>query len=48
LLGALFLHERLEASAFLGMAAIGLGLIAIDGRLIRRFRPRHTSMRAKK
>lgn len=32
LLGALFLGERLSANHFLGMAAIGLGLAAIDGR----------------
>lgn len=32
LLGALFLHERLEAHQFLGFAAIALGLAAIDGR----------------
>lgn len=33
LLGALFLDERLEATDFLGMALIGLGLTIIDGRL---------------
>ncbi len=33
LLGALFLGERLSANHFVGMAAIGLGLAAIDGRL---------------
>ena len=32
LLGALFLDERLEAKHFYGMALIGLGLAAIDGR----------------
>ncbi len=32
LLGTLFLHERLEANHFIGMAAIALGLVAIDGR----------------
>jgi drug/metabolite transporter (DMT)-like permease len=37
LLGALFLHERLEANDFLGMAAIALGLLAIDGRVFRIF-----------
>jgi drug/metabolite transporter (DMT)-like permease len=31
-LGALFLHERLLPVHFLGMAVIGLGLAAIDGR----------------
>ena len=35
LLGALILGERLEPRHFLGMAAIGLGLAAIDGRLLR-------------
>ncbi|MGH6892515.1 MAG: DMT family transporter, partial [Dongiaceae bacterium] len=33
LLGVAFLHEHLEATDFLGMALIGLGLAAIDGRL---------------
>lgn len=37
-LGALFLGERLEWSQILGMSLIGLGLFAIDGRLIGRFR----------
>jgi drug/metabolite transporter (DMT)-like permease len=32
LLGAIFLGERLSPNHFLGMAAIGLGLAAIDGR----------------
>jgi len=36
-LGALFLNERLDANAFLGMAAIALGLLAIDGRVFRIF-----------
>ncbi len=36
LLGALFLAERLEPRHFAGMALIGLGLAAIDGRLFRR------------
>jgi drug/metabolite transporter (DMT)-like permease len=35
LLGALFLGERLEPRSFVGMALIGLGLAAIDGRLLR-------------
>lgn len=38
LLGAVFLGERLESAHFLGMALIGLGLSAIDGRLWRRRR----------
>jgi drug/metabolite transporter (DMT)-like permease len=33
-LGALFLGERLEPRYFLGLALIGAGLAAIDGRLI--------------
>ncbi len=36
LLGALFLHERLGLNHFAGMALIGFGLAAIDGRLLRR------------
>ncbi|WP_157016100.1 DMT family transporter [Mesorhizobium xinjiangense] len=36
LLGSLFLGERLELFEFAGMALIGLGLITIDGRLLRR------------
>ena len=36
LLGALVLGERLAPRHFLGMAAIGIGLACIDGRLIRR------------
>ena len=35
LLGAFFLAERLSPNHFLGMAAIGLGLSAIDGRVWR-------------
>jgi drug/metabolite transporter (DMT)-like permease len=38
LLGALFLGERLEPRHFGGMALIGAGLAAIDGRLLRRRR----------
>lgn len=38
LLGALFLGERLEPRQFAGMALIGLGLAAIDGRLLRMIR----------
>jgi len=33
LLGTLVLHESLEAAQLFGMALIGLGLVAIDGRL---------------
>lgn len=36
LLGALFLGERLESLELAGMALIGLGLITIDGRMLRR------------
>jgi len=35
LLGTLFLHERLTARHSAGMALIGLGLAAIDGRIAR-------------
>jgi len=35
LLGALFLHERLASRHIAGMALIGLGLAAIDGRIAR-------------
>lgn len=38
LLGALGLGERLDPRHFLGMALIGLGLAAIDGRLLEIFR----------
>jgi drug/metabolite transporter (DMT)-like permease len=40
LLGALILEERLEPRHFIGMALIGAGLAAIDGRLFSRRRPR--------
>jgi len=40
LLGALFLHERLAVNHFVGMACIGLGLAAIDGRVFRALRAR--------
>ncbi len=40
LLGALLLGEQLEARHFAGMALIGLGLAAIDGRLVARLRRR--------
>jgi drug/metabolite transporter (DMT)-like permease len=36
LLGAVFLGERLDLFEFAGMALIGLGLVTIDGRLLRR------------
>lgn len=36
LLGVTFLDERLEAFEIIGMLLIGLGLIVIDGRLLRR------------
>ncbi len=36
LLGALFLGERLEATDLIGMLLIGLGLVLLDGRLLRR------------
>ena len=39
LLGALFLDEQLEPHHFAGMALIGAGLAAIDGRLLRLRRP---------
>ena len=39
LLGALFLDEVLEPRHFAGLALIGAGLAAIDGRLVRRLRP---------
>jgi drug/metabolite transporter (DMT)-like permease len=38
LLGAVLLHERLAPRHFVGMAAIGLGLAFIDGRLFGRIR----------
>ncbi|RWR16006.1 DMT family transporter [Sinirhodobacter populi] len=38
LLGALFLGEALAARHYAGLALIGAGLLAIDGRLIRRIR----------
>jgi drug/metabolite transporter (DMT)-like permease len=40
LLGALFLGEMLELRHFAGMALIGAGLAAIDGRLLRLARRR--------
>ncbi|GAB6906475.1 conserved membrane hypothetical protein [Desulfosarcina cetonica] len=38
LLGAIFLGERLGWNAFVGMGLISIGLIAIDGRLLKRFK----------
>jgi drug/metabolite transporter (DMT)-like permease len=38
ILGAMFLGERLQMQHFVGMALIGLGLAAMDGRLWRRLR----------
>jgi drug/metabolite transporter (DMT)-like permease len=38
LLGILFLNEALQARHIVGMAMIGLGLAAIDGRLWKRLR----------
>ena len=43
LLGALVLHEHLEPRHFAGMALIGIGLAAIDGRLFSRRRPPATA-----
>ncbi|HYE50622.1 MAG TPA: DMT family transporter [Azospirillaceae bacterium] len=40
LLGALFLGEAVTGRQLAGMAGIALGLAAIDGRLLRRLRPR--------
>lgn len=40
LLGALVLDEVLPLRAFAGFAAIGLGLLILDGRLLSRLRPR--------
>jgi len=37
-LGAAFLGERLEAAHFAGMAVIGVGLVFIDGRLLKKLR----------
>jgi drug/metabolite transporter (DMT)-like permease len=45
LLGSVFLHEALEPMDFAGMALIGLGLAAIDGRLTARLFPRAAASR---
>jgi drug/metabolite transporter (DMT)-like permease len=42
MLGSLFLDERLTGNEFLGMAAIGLGLAAIDGRPLRILRRQYS------
>ena len=39
LLGAVFLHERLAAADFAGLALIALGLGAIDGRPLKMLTP---------
>ena len=44
LLGALFLGEVLEPRHFAGMALIGAGLAAIDGRLLRLIARRQPSV----
>ncbi|MNE89717.1 EamA-like transporter family protein [compost metagenome] len=41
LLGSLVLGEQLEMKHFTGMAMIAAGLIAIDGRLLRRLKTAH-------
>lgn len=38
ILGAAFLAERLEANHFIGMAVIGIGLAATDGRIVKMLR----------
>ncbi len=38
LLGAIFLHERLEPRHFVGLALIAIGLACIDGRLVQALR----------
>ncbi len=43
LLGALFLHERLAARHFIGLALIGLGLACIDGRALKALRTLKTA-----
>ena len=39
LLGALVLGEQLDTKQFIGMMLIGMALAAIDGRLVKRFKP---------
>ncbi len=43
LLGIMVLGERLEWNAFVGMGLIFIGLIAIDGRLLKRFKRKETA-----
>ncbi|MGI9373087.1 MAG: EamA family transporter, partial [Hyphomicrobiales bacterium] len=38
ILGIMFLNETLEVKHMIGMGLIGLGLVFIDGRLLRAFR----------
>jgi len=40
-LGVMFLGERLEWNAFVGMGLIFIGLIAIDGRLLKKFKHKY-------
>jgi len=42
-LGIAILGEQIQAGDFVGMALIGLGLMANDGRLLALFRPRPLS-----
>jgi hypothetical protein len=39
----MFLHERLAARHFIGLALIGLGLACIDGRLLKALRTLKTA-----
>lgn len=39
LLGVIILHERFELTHFIGIVVIFLGLVFIDGRLVKRLRP---------
>ena len=43
LFGVMVLGERLEWNAFVGMGLIFIGLIAIDGRLLKRFKRKETA-----
>ena len=43
LLGVMVLGERLEWNAFVGMGLIFIGLITIDGRLLKRFKRKETA-----
>ncbi len=43
LLGVMVLGEQLAWNAFVGMGLIFVGLIAIDGRLLKRFKPKQTT-----